>query len=161
MKNLNKKGFTLIELLVVIVIIGILGLIAVPNVMRFQKKASQETYVDQISALISGAANEYVLSGVTATSTSKYYVAITDIKLEKGSTVSPLNRQPLKGYIEISADSNGQTVYKAFVTDGANCSEGKLTASNLKFNDVTQDGTKCAVGNFNAPADATKIEVSN
>ena len=34
MKQLNQKGFTLVEILAVVVIIGILGLVAIPNVLK-------------------------------------------------------------------------------------------------------------------------------
>lgn len=41
MKKSKKKGFTLIELIAVIAILAILGLILVPNVLAYRKKAEK------------------------------------------------------------------------------------------------------------------------
>lgn len=36
---MNQKGFTLIELMIVVAIIGILGAVAVPNLVSYKQKA--------------------------------------------------------------------------------------------------------------------------
>lgn len=41
----NRKGFTLVELLAVIVILGVIMLIAVPNVMSIVDKEKKTTYI--------------------------------------------------------------------------------------------------------------------
>jgi type IV pilus assembly protein PilA len=50
---MNKKGFTLIELLAVIVIIGLISLIAVPNMIGISDDVRKEQMLDDAKKLIS------------------------------------------------------------------------------------------------------------
>ena len=45
----GQKGFTLIELLVVVAILGVLALIAIPNVARFIGKGEDEARVTELA----------------------------------------------------------------------------------------------------------------
>ena len=60
----NKKGFTLIELLAVVVILGIIMLIAVPNILSTLEKNKKETFLKDAQVL-AGAA-EYKISSDTS-----------------------------------------------------------------------------------------------
>ena len=53
MKRLNKRGFTLVELLATMVILGIIMVIAVPNVMGILNNSRNSAYVEDAKKLIS------------------------------------------------------------------------------------------------------------
>ena len=60
----NSKGFTLIELIAVVVILGVIMLIAVPNILATLEKNKKETFLKDAQLLVSAA--EYKLSSDTS-----------------------------------------------------------------------------------------------
>lgn len=83
---MNKKGFTLIELLAVISILGILMVIAIPNVISIIDKGKKDTFINDAKKFISLAEYEVgidpnkkpVISG-QSTTVFLQYVDYTDI----------------------------------------------------------------------------------
>lgn len=49
----NKKGFTLVELLVTITILGIISMVAIPNIVGVVKRNKDKTYIEDAKKLVS------------------------------------------------------------------------------------------------------------
>ena len=59
MNKFNNKGFTLVEVLAVIVRIGILGLIAIPNVLSVINTGQKKSYDILVKDIITASQNLY------------------------------------------------------------------------------------------------------
>lgn len=101
-----KKGFTLIELLAVIVILGMIGLILIPNISKSietYKQGLLDTQVKNIenAARNWGADNIYLLPTGTDLTVSKTYDEIKDGYEEKyGVLIITLKQLKQDGYID-------------------------------------------------------------
>lgn len=56
---MNRKGFTLIELLAVIVLIGIIGIITVPNLLETYSSSKEESYNLLVKNIVTASQNYY------------------------------------------------------------------------------------------------------
>ena len=117
----NRKGFTLIEVIAVIIIIGVMMLVAVPNVTSYilnSRKASFATdvhaYIETIRAEYEG--REY---GPYLSDEEIMIVPIEIIVLEKGdSGKTPFgNYDYNKSYVVIVPEKNGYQFYANVVDD--------------------------------------------
>ena len=94
---MNDKGFTLIELLAVITIMGILMLVAIPNVTRTIENSRRDTFADIAHEYINGVRSNVLADNVecqTSAGSDKYAVASA---LNEGSY-----------YYEISTDATSE-----------------------------------------------------
>ena len=142
--NINSKGFTLIELLAVITILGILMMVAIPNVTRTIENSRRDTFADVAQSYINSVrnsvlANELKCNGtdVAATPNGTYYFQIqtggtgsiaqqTSDLMESGGKSSWGNAD-VTGYVKwvkSAVTKNGtsetKTVYSIYLTDTGN-----------------------------------------
>ncbi len=112
-----KKGFTLVELLVVIIILGLLGLVVYPSIIRIINDSRKSAYDAQVKIVIKAAkqwgvehSSELPDSGSTKCLRIKEdlvnggYISNDEVK-------NPQDNKTLSGAIEISYSSN-QYVYE-------------------------------------------------
>ena len=113
--NINSKGFTLIELLAVITILGILMLVAIPNVTRTIENSRRDTFADLAKQYINTVRNAVLAdelkcgtnaTSVGATGDGTYYFQIdsagqvgTSNDLMENSSKSPWSSSDVVGYV--------------------------------------------------------------
>ena len=91
---MNNKGFTLVEIIAVIVVIGLILILAVPNVLKISKQTKLKAYDTKID-LIEQAAVSYgmdnkslILKGQTPTNTVSSTITITTDNKGKVTTLN-------------------------------------------------------------------------
>lgn len=109
--SLNKKAFTLIELLVVITLIGIVSLVAIPNVREFIINREYRNDVYKIATIANSLRNDLESKKANATSTLPYQLA--NIYISYAGDVMTDGVQITTG----KADSSILTTYKSTICD--------------------------------------------
>lgn len=117
-----RKGFTLIELLGIIILIGIIGLIAVPAVTNLVQSSKERMYDNQV-AMIKGAAKKWAVQNVNELSESKPVFLSID-KLIKEGTIQQNDvkdprrgNQNMNGCVVIEYDKNYKSYQYQYIED--------------------------------------------
>ncbi len=139
-KKLNNKGFTLIELLAVIVILGILMLVAIPQVTKYIEQSRRDTFADTARAYVNSARYMYLNDEIedssgTCTVGQTVKIPISEINVENSNSTtvsgggkkisSPFGGE-LVGYVEITAtaktdkdEEDYDYTYTVYMKDGS------------------------------------------
>ena len=110
----NSKGFTLIEMLAVIVIIGIIMMIAIPNVTQYISDSRKDAYVDTANNYVNEARREitegkYPINDMDTT----YYIHINNLEMDSGETESPYG--PFEdAYVVVTFDDDTDEKYNYY-----------------------------------------------
>lgn len=79
-KEKNKEGFTLIELMIVVAILAILAAVAIPEYMKYVRRAAASRVETSLSACVSAALADWADNGSTS------YTCTLDNSTHVGST---------------------------------------------------------------------------
>lgn len=146
----NNKGFTLIELLAVIVIMGVLMMVALPQVTKYiensKKDAYAETAKSYINAVRYALLNDELSKSLPDTSGEKIIIKLSEVTVESGGDTSPYSRkiEKDKSCVRVtndttssSGDTTGQNInadvkykYEIFIKDEAKNGTSNFTAEN-------------------------------
>ena len=92
----NNKGFTLIELLAVIVIMGVLMMVALPQVTKYiensKKDAYAETAKSYINAVRYALLNDELSKSLPDTNGGSISIKLNEVTVESGGENSPYSR---------------------------------------------------------------------
>ena len=104
-KNIkNNKGFTLIELLAVIVILGILMIVAIPQVTKYIEQSKKDTFVDTAKAYINAARYAYLNDELACTVGDNATIPLSSLDVDNKGKSSFGGK--LVGYIKITVDTS-------------------------------------------------------
>ena len=130
MKKINNKGFTLIELLAVITILGILMMIAIPNVSRTIENSRRDTFADVAQSYINAVRTEVMADGFSC------------CELSDDCTSS-------SNYVNVAAASSNGTYYVVIDTAGKLASSSGSNSSTRiqqQTEDLMESGGKSSWG---------------
>lgn len=136
-KRLNNKAFTLIELLAVIIILGVLMIVAIPQVTKYINNTRRDAFGDTALAYID-AARYSILSDeydkkLPAENDHSVCIKFKWIKVDKGTTSA--FGKPIKleeSFVRVKKNSTGQIVYSVYMVDeDGYATNGEVTEEKL------------------------------
>jgi len=119
-----KRGFTLIELLAVMLILGIIMLIAFPNIQKAFKKSTEKLLEEQIES-IENVARTWGVKNISKVDEC-YVLTLEELKksglLENKDVMNPETKEELEGCVKISYDDSiNQYTYTFVELDSCSC----------------------------------------
>ncbi len=108
--TMNRKGFTLIELLASIIILGLVGGIVVPSIIKTSNKQREKLYnkqVDEIKKATVSWGMKHLNLLPTKDSSTPVYVNINTLVNEEcleENVISPKDEKPMVGCVGITYD---------------------------------------------------------
>ena len=146
----KRNGFTLVELLAVILILGILGLIAVPSINGIMKNSKKDTYVETALAFIHGVRQTAKLGRKYSPPDpgSALIVKTNTVELERGGRKSSFGKSYDLEYSYViiynyGSSNKNQYAYYIYLkdTDGNGTSEPVLESSLSRSSIITKQTT--------------------
>lgn len=124
-----ERGFTLIELLAVIIILGIISLIAFPNIQMAFNNSSEKLLENQVKS-IENVARTWGTKNISKIDDC-YILTLEDLKksglLENEDILNPETKKELDGCVKISyEESINQYTYTYTEADLCNCPSNEL-----------------------------------
>ena len=143
---MSKKGFTLIELLAVIVIIGLISLIAVPNMLGISEDVRKEQMLDDAKKLISSAQykmrvnSAYIKKPVTGGCIAMTLSYLDGPEFDSAPEGGQYERE--YSYVIIKNNGGGKYTYIVSLVENLNAGkkdkEGKaVTSTNKAYKGIT------------------------
>lgn len=116
----NNKGFTLIELLAVIVIMGVLMMVAIPQVTKYIENSKKDAYVETSKAYINAVRYALLNDEISKSlpeSNQTITVRLNEVTVESGGETSPYGKAIDKGKSCVKVTANdGATKYTYEIT---------------------------------------------
>ena len=111
---MNKRGFTLVEMIVVIILIGIVIVVAIPNVVRILKNQEQDKYNAHMK-LVDVKLTEYTIKnkGELDSYTSKFRIKYSRLISEK--LLEENNGVKCDSYIIMNRKNNDSFSYEKYL----------------------------------------------
>ncbi len=166
---MNRKGFTLIELLAVIIILGIIMMIAVPNVLGMLDRNKKNTLVEHAKTMINQA--EYTLrrdTEIDFPSAGKAIIMTLKYLNTDDVSTSPydIEYSPTKSFVAVvNTTSGGVTEYKYYAhlvaCDDAICSNSSQNSINKNRGiNLTSLDKLSGANHFEVVKEGSSVDVS-
>ncbi len=109
---MNRRGFTLIELLAVIILIGLLGVLIVPNVLNAVEEGKTSSYNTLIKNIVTSSQMYYEECEYGDLSNEKYGIYACKLNYDTNSITTTLGTLANTGFLNVNntKEENGKEI---------------------------------------------------